>query len=43
MHKNRAITELAVPLLLCFLAFSGDNGTITSALPFTSVNAVLVC
>ncbi|MCR8636365.1 hypothetical protein [Paenibacillus radicis (ex Xue et al. 2023)] len=41
MHKNRVITERAVPLSLCFLDFSGDKGTITSALPSTSMDAVL--
>ncbi|MGQ5393924.1 hypothetical protein ACT8ZS_24175 [Paenibacillus sp. M.A.Huq-84] len=41
MHKNRAITELALPLLLCFLGSPGNRGRTTSALPFASVDEVL--
>ncbi|MGQ5396047.1 hypothetical protein ACT8ZS_35095 [Paenibacillus sp. M.A.Huq-84] len=38
MHKNRVITELAVPLSLCFLGFPANKGTITSAMTFTLVD-----
>ncbi|MGQ5395735.1 hypothetical protein ACT8ZS_33520 [Paenibacillus sp. M.A.Huq-84] len=41
MHKNRVITELAVPLSLCFLGVPADKGTITSALTFAFVDSVL--
>ncbi|MCR8634673.1 hypothetical protein [Paenibacillus radicis (ex Xue et al. 2023)] len=36
MPKNREITELAVPLSLCFWDFPGDKGTTLPLLSFAS-------
>ncbi|MFD0679551.1 MULTISPECIES: hypothetical protein [unclassified Paenibacillus] len=36
MHKNREITELVVPLSLCFMGFPRDKGTTLPLLSFAS-------
>ncbi|MGQ5393585.1 hypothetical protein ACT8ZS_22460 [Paenibacillus sp. M.A.Huq-84] len=41
LHKNRVITELTVPLSLCFLRFPGDKGITLPLLSFTALTVLL--